>query len=390
MRIGVSVLCASILVSTSLLVAPKRISGQEQGGHRHFLIYIGTYGKKTQGIYAYRVDADMSNAIDLGLAAETINPFALAVTPDRHYLYATNMGHQYKGEASGSVTAFSINEKTGKLTTIDQIASEGADPAYISLDKTGHFAFIANYTGGSVAVLSINRDGSLGTVLSFHQHMGSGADPKRQAAPHPHSIGSSPDNRYVLSADLGLDKLFVYHFDQESGALSPDVPPYASLAPASGPRHFVFSPNGKFVYVIGEMSSTVTVLSYDGAMGTLRPVQTVSTLPKEFVESNTGAEIQIANSGKFLYASNRGDDTIAVFTVDAESGKIAPIEYVPVGGKTPGMIALDPSGSYLLSANKDSDDVTIFRVNRRTGELTASGGPLSAPDPAYISIIPVE
>jgi 6-phosphogluconolactonase len=358
--------------------------------HGHYLVYVGTYGKKTKGIYVYRFDDSLETPVSLGLAAETVNPFWLATTANGRYLYAVNIGSHYNGQASGSVSAFAINPETGKLAAINQVSSGGSDPAYISLDKTRRFALIANYSGGSVAVLKVHTDGSLGEVTSLDQHAGSGASPKRQSAPHPHSVNVSPDNRYALSADLGLDKLFVYRFNSAAGSLSPAKPPYVSLTPGSGPRHFASSPNGRFVYVIGEMGSTVTVLSYAATDGMLHNLQVISTLPKDFVGDNTGAEVQVASSGRFLYASNRGDNTIAVFAINRHKGTLTPIEYVPTGGKTPGMFAIDPSGSYLFVANKDSDNVAIFRINRETGRLTPTGQPFYVPDPVFISFVPVD
>jgi 6-phosphogluconolactonase len=385
-KTGMSYLAA--VVAMVLCLQMPRAEAQSKSD-KDYLIYIGTYGTKTKGIYAYRTDGNMENPKSLGLVAETTNPFVLAASPNHHVLYATNMGHSYNGQVSGSVSAFAIDDQTGRLNAIDQVASHGADPAYVSLDKTGKFALVANYTSGNVAVFSLRPDGGLGDMVSSDQHTGTGADPKRQAGPRPHSISVSTDNRFVLSADLGLDKIFVYRFNSETGAITHAPEDDARTTPGVGPRHFVFSRNGNYVYVADEMGSTITGFAYDAATGSLRKLEEISTRPKGATIENTDAEIQIANSGKFIYASNRGDDTIAVFAVNEKSGALTPIEYEPAGGKIPGMIALDPSGSYLLSANKGSDNVTIFRVHQSTGKLTPIGQPLDAPDPAYVLILPI-
>jgi len=356
----------------------------------HTLVYVGTYGANAKGIYAFRFGEDLEMPTSLGLAAEIANPFFLTASRDGRFLYSTNMGKQFRGQVGGSVSAYAIDAKSGMLTSLNQVSSRGADAAYISLDRTGKFALIANYTGGSVAVIPLHPDGSLGEVTGFDQHGGAGADPKRQGASHPHSIGASPDNRCVLSADLGLDKLFVYRLDASAGSLSPAEPPFAPVTATSGPRHFVFSPNGRFVYTNGEMGSNITVFSYSAATCHLQSLQVISSLPKDFSGDNTGAEIQIDAAGKFLYASNRGNDTIAVFAIDARDGKITPVEYAPARGKTPGMFAIDPTGTHLFVANKGSDSVTIFRIDKATGRLTPVGDPIHVPDPVCFAFVPVD
>lgn len=348
--------------------------------HGHYLVYVGTYGHDAKGVYAYRFDDGTGKLSPIGLAAITPNPMSLVSSTNGRFLYATNI-------SNGTITAFAIQPQIGKLTQIDQVPSRGAAPAYISLDKGGRFALIANYTGGSVAVLPIEGNGAVGDVTSFKQHTGSGSDPKRQSRPHPHSINVSPNNKYALAADLGLDKLFIYHFDSVTGALSASKPPYVMLAPGSGPRHFVFSPNRKFVYVISEMGSTVTVLSYASRGARLHILQVISSLPKGFRGKNTGAEIQVAPSGRFLYASNRGDDTIVVFAINARSGLITPVQYAPAQGKIPGMFAIDPTGCHLIVANAGSDNLAVFRIDQISGRLTPVGQPLQVPNPSAVSFV---
>ncbi len=388
-RFPYQVLCQFAAVALFLL--PQSFA-QAHSDRRpaHTLVYVGTYGANAKGIYAFRFGEDLETPTDLGLAAEVANPFFLTASHDGRFLYSTNMGKLFRGQTGGSVSAYAIDRKSGRLTPINQVSSRGADPAYISLDKTGKFALIANYTGGSVGVIPLHPDGSLGEVTSLDQHSGSGADSKRQGAPHPHSIAVSPDNRCVLSADLGLDKLFVYRFDASTGSLSPAQPPFASVTPISGPRHFAFSPNGRFVYTNGEMGSNVTVFSYSAEACRLQSLQVISSLPKDFSGSNTGAEIQVDRAGRFLYASNRGDDTIAVFGIGARDGKITPVENAPARGKTPGMFAIDPTGTHLFVANKDSGTVTIFRIDKTTGRLTPAGDPIHVPDPVCITFVPAD
>ncbi len=380
-------LVAGALTMLIPMVAPQTACATEP--HSQYLVYVGTRGSSSKGIYVCRFNERSESLTSPELAAETKDPFWLIASRNGRRLYAANIISQFKGETSGSVSAFVINRQSGKLRLLNQVPSRGANPAYVSLDNTGRFVLVANYTGGSFAVLAVRKDGSLGKLAAFVQHTGSSANSKRQHGPHPHSFHVSPDNRFALAADLGLDKVFVYRFNSNTGSLSPAKARYATVKPGSGPRHFAFSPNGKFVYVIGEMGSIITVFYYNAASAALRSLQVVSTLPKGFAGKNTGAEIQIAPSGRFLYASNRGDDTIAVFAISAQKGTLTPLEYVPTQGKTPGMFAIDASGSFLFVANQDSDNVVVFRIDRETGRLTSTGHVLSLPGPVCVTFVPV-
>ena len=263
---------------------------------RKYLMYVGTYtteaGSTSKGIYAYSFDPDTAELTPLGLAAETTNPSFLAVHPNHRFLYAVNEVGNYKGEKSGAVSAFAIDRTTGKLTPLNQVASKGADPCYLTVDKTGKYVLVANYTGGSVAVFPVLEDGRLGEASSFIQHTGHGSDPDRQEGPHAHSIDLSPDNRFAIVDDLGLDESLVYRFDSAKGSLTLNDPQlYTTLAkadPGAGPRHFAFHPDGKFAYVINEMQSAVSVFSYDSAGGVLRRLQTISALPKRLFRTQRG------------------------------------------------------------------------------------------------------
>lgn len=354
-------------------------------------MYVGTYtkaGSNSKGIYAYRFNSRGGEITSLGLAAENANPSFLAVHPNHRFLYAVNEVSSEKGEKSGAVSSFSIDRATGKLTLLNAVASKGADPCYITVDQTGKYVLIANYTGGSIAVFPVGEDGRLGEASSFIQHTGHGPNPKRQDAPHAHSIDLSPDNRFAIVDDLGLDETLAYKFDGGKGSLA--NPNIAKAAPGAGPRHFAFHPNGKFGYVIDELSSTVSVFSYDARTGGLNPLQTISTLPKEFTGENTDAEIAVHPSGKFLYASNRGHDSIAVFAIDPRRGTLTLVENAPDPGKTPRNFEIDPSGKMLFVANQNSNNVVVFRIDQKTGHLTPTGKVLQVGQPVCVKFVPVD
>jgi len=358
-----------------------------------YLFYVGTYtenGSKGKGIYAYRYDAATQEITPLGLAAETTNPSWVALHPNGRFLYAVNEVQHYSGPNSGGVSAFSVDRATGKLTFLNEVSSRGADPCYITVDKTGKYVLVANYTGGSIAAFPISEDGKLGEASAFVQHTGHGPDAKRQEAPHAHSIDLSPDNRFATVDDLGLDKLLVYKFDASKGTLTPNDPPFAKLDPAAGPRHFALHPSGKFGYVISEMHSTVTLFSADLKAGTFHPVQTVSTLPDNFKGPNDDAEVEVHPSGKFLYASNRGHDSIAVFAIDSTKGTLTLVEHTSTQGKTPRNFAIDPTGRLLFAENQESDNIVVFRIDEKTGKLTPTGKILEVGQPVSVKFLALE
>src|SRR5580700_8983489 len=361
--------------------------------HRKYLFYVGTYteeGSKSKGIYAYRFDADTGEIAELGLAAETTNPSFVALHPNGRFLYAVNEVGNYKGPDSGGVSAFSIDRATGKLTFLNEVASRGADPCYITVDKTGKFVLVANYTGGSVIVYPILDDGRLGEASAFVQHTGHGPNAERQEGPHAHSIDLSPDNRFAFVDDLGLDELLVYEFDAAKGSLTPNDPPFAKLDPGAGPRHFALRPDGKFAYVISEMGHTVTVFSNDAAGGRLQHLQTVTTLPKDFKGRNDDAEIQVHPSGKFLYGSNRGDDSIAIYAISKSEGTLAQQGGVHTGGKEPRSFEIDPTGTLLFAANQKSDNIVIFKIDTKTGKLTPTGQVLDVGSPVCVKFVAID
>lgn len=369
---------------TLYALGPERTAAAQS----KYLVYIGTYTEKaSKGIYACSFDPATDHLASVGLAAETADPSFLAIDPSRRFLYAVNEVSEYEGHSSGGVSAFAIAPGTGKLTFLNEVASGGSGPCHLAVDKTGKYVLVANYGGGSLAVFSILDDGRLGPRTAFVQHKGASVNPQRQEGPHVHSVYMSPDNRFVISADLGLDEVFIYRFDAAKGTLAPNIPSSATVSSGAGPRHFAFSPNGKFGYVIDELQSTITEFSFVPATGALDLIQPVSTLPEDYKGESTAAEVAVHPSGKFLYASNRGLDTIAVFAINSKKGTLALMAQVPTLGKTPRSFSIDPTGSYLFVANQDSDNVVQFRINPITGLLTPTGQVLQVPSPVCVTFL---
>lgn len=358
-----------------------------------YLAYVGTYteeGSKSHGIYAFRFDEGTNQVAPLELAAETTNPSFVAIAPNGRFLYAVNELQKYQGPNSGGVSAFSIDRATGKLTFLNEVPSRGADPCYIIVDKAGKHVLVANYTGGSIAVFPVQEDGKLGEASEFVQHTGHGTDPTRQEGPHAHSVDLSPDNRFAFVDDLGLNELKVYKYDSSKGRLTPNTPPFAKLDPGAGPRHFALHPSGKFAYVVAEMASTVTAFSVNLKAGALQRLQTLSTLPKDFKGENDGAEIHIHPSGKFLYTSNRGHNSIAVFAIDPQKGTLSAIEYVPTQGKIPRSFEIDPTGNFLFAENEKSDNIVIFHIDAQTGRLTPTGKVVDVAEPVDVKFLKID
>ncbi len=376
-----------ILLSIAILIS----FATAQGGK--YLMYVGTYTQdksSSKGIYAYRYDSATQEITPLGLAAETTNPSWIAVHPNGRFLYAVNEIQNYNGPNSGGVSAFSIDRSTGKLTFLNEVASRGADPCYITVDPSGKFALVANYTGGSIATFPISAEGKLGEASGFIQHSGHGLNPKRQEAAHAHSIDLSPDERFAFVDDLGLDQMLVYRFDKSKGSLKPNNPPFAKLDAGAGPRHFALDPSGQHAYVISEMASTVTAFSFASKSGTFNRIQTISTLPEDFKGENDDAEIEIHPSGKFLYASNRGHDSITVFAIDPTKGTLNVVEHASTQGKEPRNFAIDPSGMLLFAENQNSNNIVVFRIDQKTGKLTPTGKTLEVGQPVCIKFLKLE
>ena len=353
---------------------------------REWLVYFGTYtGAKSKGIYVASFDAATGKLGAPRLAAETESPSFLALHPTRPLLYAVNEVDNFEGQKAGSVSAFAMDPATGDLRALGRASSGGGGPCHLAVDRGGRHVLVANYGGGSVASLPIKADGGVDAPSSFVQHQGAGADPKRQSRPHAHMIETDAANSFALAADLGLDQVLVYRFDASGGKLQPADPPFARVEPGSGPRHFAFSPDGRDVYVLNEMRITVTAFKY--ASGRLTEFQTVSALPAGTTPTpdDSGAEIVAHPSGRFVYASLRGPDSIAVFARDAARGRLTPVERVATGGKTPRGFAVDPSGRWLLAGNQRSDSVAVFKIDAATGRLTPTGQTVEVGAPVSIA-----
>jgi 6-phosphogluconolactonase len=345
-------------------------------------VYIGTYSSADRpGIFVYKMNPATGELASVGSASGVDSPSFLAIEPRHRRLYAVNEVD------SAAVSAFSIDSRSGKLSLLGKQSIPGSGPAHLSVDATGRFVLVANYGSGSVAMAPIKADGTLGSATGFDQHHGKGVNPARQEGPHAHSITPDPANRFALACDLGLDKIFVYRLDLKGGKLIPNAPPSVSVKPGAGPRHLAFSSNGRYIYVTDEMGNTVTVFSYDPAHGSLRSLQAISTLPEDFSGSNTSADIHVAPSGRFLYSSNRGHDSLAMFRISSATGKLTHLGNEPSGGKTPRNFAIDPSGRFLFVANQDSNNVVVFRMNPTTGALTPTGHKIEVPKPVCIKFL---
>jgi len=347
-------------------------------------VYIGTYtqqkkGHRAEAIYRYEFDASSGALHSLDAVTGVTNPSFLTFSQDRRFCYAVNEGD------GGQLNAFSVDAASGDLTFINQQPTQGSAPCYVSVHSSGRWALVANYSSGSMTVFPINADGSLAPASAVIQNHGRGPTSKRQDGPHAHCAIFAPDERYVLLTDLGIDQIRIFRFDADSGHLTAQPP--ASTAPGAGPRHLEFHPNGRWVYVTTELDSTVAVYAYDAEGGTLQPLQTISMLPDGLEGESTAADVHIDAAGRFLYASNRGHDSIAVFAIDANNGYLSLVEIVPCGGKTPRNFALDASGAYLLVANQDSDNVVTFRVDSESGRLTATGQITSVPLPVCVKVL---
>lgn len=364
-------------------------SARAEPGVGRVRVYVGTYTSgESKGIYRLELDLATGALTSAGPPTETTNPSFLAFHPGGRVLYAVNETGESPRDEGGGVSAFAVDPRTGGLRFLNRQPSRGAAPCHISLDKRARHLLVANYWGGTVAVLPIRPDGGLGPAASVVQHQGRSVNPNRQERPHPHSINLDAQDRFAFVADLGLDKVVVYRFDQGTGSLAPHEPA-ASLAPGAGPRHFTFSADGRHAYVINELHSTVTAFAHDGAAGSLTELQTVSTLPAGFDGSNSGAEVVTRPDGRFLYASNRGHDSIAIFAIDAATGRLTAVGHQSTLGKTPRNFVLDPTGTYLLAANQDSDTIAVFRIDPGSGRLDPVGRPVRVPRPVCMRMVTV-
>ncbi|MEM7034003.1 MAG: lactonase family protein [Chloroflexota bacterium] len=354
--------------------------------------YVGTYsrdaglvsGEHSSGIYYGQLDLD-TGALQVTAVTDSLdNPSFLALHPNGQFLYAVNEVDDFEGQSSGAVSAFAINPDDGGLTFINQRPTQGAHPCHLVVDQTGRFVMAANYSGGSIVMYPLGEDGSLGEASDFVQHEGSSVNPNRQEAAHAHSFTLSGDNRFGIVADLGMDKVVVYEMDYDARKFKLQEAASAKIYDGGGPRHFAFAPDNTHAYVINELDATITVFDYDTATGTLTETQTLSTVPSDFTGPKSTADIHISPSGKFVYGSNRGHDTIAMFAVDTATGQLTAIGHQSTLGKIPRNFALNPEGTFLLAANQDSDNIVSFRLDPDEGTLTPTGHQVQVSRPVCI------
>ena len=354
--------------------------------NRELFVYIGTYTTgKSEGIYLYRLDLSSGELKLAGTTHHVVNPSFLALSRDRRYLYAVNEVDEFAGAKSGAVSAFAVDPTSGALRFLNQQPSLGGSPCYVEVDSERRFVLTANYVGGNVSVLAVHRDGSLGAAIDMKQGHGSGPNRERQEGPHAHCIVLDHTNRFAYSCDLGTDRIMVARFDDRTGKLLPAAQPFVELKPGDGPRHFVIHPNGGYAFVINELHSTVAAFARDQANGSLIQTNTISTLPNDFAGTNTGADIHVSADGRFVYCSNRGHDSIAIFAFDGK-GSLTAIAHEKTLGSTPRNFAIDPTGRFLLVANQKSDSIVVFRRDEHTGRLS-SVGHVEVPSPVCIKFM---
>ena len=353
---------------------------------RTFTLYVGTYTSgKSEGIYGYHMDSS-TGALTRFTSIKSVNPSFLTIDRSKRFLYAVNEVGEFLQKPGGAVSAFAIDKATGNLRLLNEQATQGADPCHVSVDSRKGTLLVANYTGGNVSVFPLRSDGTLGMVTEVKQHEGSGPK-EQQKGPHAHCIIFDRAERHALAADLGTDKVMIYRFDRASGKLSPATQPFAQLKPGAGPRHLSFHPSGKFIYAINELDSTMSALRYNEREGTLTEIETVSTLPADFSGTSFCADVHVSPSGKFLYGSNRGHNSIVVFAVDQRTGKLTLIEHVSTEGNWPRNFTIDPSGGFLLVANQRSDNVVVFSIDKSSGRLKPAGVNEQIPSPVCLRFV---
>jgi 6-phosphogluconolactonase len=374
-------------VAVLLLVVALVASAVVVAAEKPYTVYVGTYTDGTsRGIYRFTFDPATGSAGEPVLAGEAQNPSFLALHPSGRFLYAVGEIDSFHGAKTGVVSAFAVDPRTGDLKLLDQQPSAGTGPTHLVVDKAGKNVLVANYGGGNVVVLPIAPDGTLKPVSSNQVHQGSGPNQGRQEKPHAHGIYLDPAERFTLAPDLGADRVFVYRFDAAKGTLEPHGA--GTCEPGSGPRHLAFHPNGKYVYVINELTSTITVFSWDADEGALASGQTVSCLPAGFSGTSWTAEVAVSPDGRFVYGSNRGDDSLAVFAVDPATGRLTVKGHVPVGGKNPRHFAIDPSGRFILAGHQASGTIAVLRRDAATGMPSLVGTPVKVDSPVCLLPFP--
>ena len=370
---------AALCFATVVCTAAEQVSS--------YLVYVGTYtGPNSKGIYGYRYETRTGKLQPMGVMAEVENPSWLTLHPNGHFLYAVSeLGDA--GERQGAISSFAIDGKTGALQFLNKVESGGGGACHLVVDKTGRFIAVANYGSGSVGVFRLDPNGRLRERTALVQLSGSSVNPKRQKGPHAHAVVLSADNRFLFVPDLGTDEIMSYRFNSADGSLTPNSPPFTKVEGGSGPRHFAFAPSGKFAYLLNEMGSRVTAFSYDARNGRLKELQNISTLTPDFQGENNSAEIQVDSKNQFVYVSNRGDDSIAVFSINPRLGTLTAVQRVSTGGNVPRNFALDPAGAHLLAANQKSDNIVLFSVSSQNGELSPTGETINVSAPVCIQFV---
>jgi len=357
--------------------------GEEQ---KSLLVFISAFATGDGGgVHAYRLHLDTGELKLLHRTTEVKQPFFLALSRDRKFLYATEASGEFGGKSNEQVVSLQLADDAGQLRLLNRQSSLGTSTCYVEVDATGKAAVVANYSTGSVASFPIRADGSLGEAASFVQHQGSSVNPERQEGPHAHCIVISPDNRFAYSADLGLDQVLGYRLDAHRGKLAPNQQAFVRTLPGAGPRHLTFHPKGPHLYAINELANSVTMFDHDPDSGFLIERQTISTLPKGFTGTSYCADLKITPDGRFLYGTNRGHHSIACYRI-GDDGRLTTLEIVPSRGDGPQNLAITPGGEFLLCANLPGKNVAVFRIDRRNGGLTPVGQPIFMPAPSCIQI----
>lgn len=378
---------AARVLALSLALAGAAPGAPGRAAEPLVTVYVGTYTDgSSRGIYRFSLDPASGEATQPLLAAEAKNPSFLALHPSGRFLFAVNETGEFAGRKTGAVSAFAVGPATGELTLLNQQPSEGTAPCHLAVDRSGKNLLVANYGSGTVALFRVGPDGRLAPASVVRTHTGRGGNPARQGEPHAHGVYFDPAERFVLAPDLGADRVFVYRFDAERGALEPHGA--AALEPGSGPRHLAFHPSGRYVYVVNELSSTITVLSYDAAKGELAPIESVSALPAGFSGTSYPGEIEVSPDGRFVYASNRGHDSLAVFRVDPASGRLELAGHVPVGGSWPRHFTTLAAGRALAAAHQRGGTIALFRIDPKTGLPERLGASVAVDRPAQLLPVP--
>ncbi len=371
-------LCRSLII---VMVLNSTVHAAE---HRFF---VGTYTRGasvSEGIYASTFNDETGEIAPPELAAKADNPSFLAMHPTKALLFACIETNDFGGEATGAVAAYHIDRTSGKLTLINQQPTGGGAPCHANVYATGRFLLVANYLGGNVVVFPIEDDGMLANRSCLIQHIGNGPNKRRQESPHAHSINLSADNRFAYAADLGIDRILIYRFDEKRGLLIPSVADSVAVKPGSGPRHFCIHPSGQFAYANSELTCEATAFARNPATGGLKVLQTISTLPEDFEGRKSTAECLTHPSGRFLYVSNRGHDSIAVYAIDAQSGELKRVQIAKTTGQEPRNFVFDPTGRWLIAENQNSDTIVTFAIDQTTGELSPTDKKISVGKPVCI------